>query len=411
MAEGSTQLDGFRDPALEADPADRVPALTPDNPDPVPAPQEPAVSIVREPAPEPKPTEPELPREITDPRAAMAARFRERRDRAHAEAQNVDPYAAPITAHVPGQKPEPAAEQATAPAPASAAPNYALKVHGREFEVSRADLLSAAGLSEEDADGVPDKALIRAAQINMAAHNRLEEAKSFNQTARLTERAAAPPQAEPPSQAAAPIAPPAGEPSDDDLMERIQLGDKQEALQAFDALQNRRLANQQHQARLATLSQDVNSALENFARSNPDIVGNDVAMDFHRTLSVREAVNELRTIGVPEHELAQLLNNQELTIRAYNGAREKGFNVAPPDELFARAATKARTALNMAPPQAAQSNPPPAFASRVEMKRALPSQPARSGSPALSAQSVQPAAPQRNPSATIAAMRKARFQD
>ncbi len=412
MAEGSTQLDGFRGPDADTDPADRVPALTPDYAEPPAA----AAEIVREAAAAVKDPEPDPdPQLVTDPRLEMARRFNERRARDHASAQNIDPNSAPIDAQVPGAAPQDATP------PAAAAPDgdtgaakdrFTLKVNRQEFEATRDQLLAAAELSPEEAEGIPAAALVRIAQKNLAAQARLEEVKTLSQTARLTARAdAAPPAHQPPSQDAFPP-PSQPDPADDDLVEKIQLGDKDEAKKALNDFFDKREQARSHQARVAQLSTDVNSALEQFARVNPDIANNELAADFLRTASVREAVNELVSkVGISEFEKAQLLNNPELATRAYNGARMLGHDVAPPSEIFTRAGQKVRQAMNMAQPAAPTPQPATGFNSRVEMKRSLPSQPARSGSTQVSAPSSPPAAQERNPSATIAAMRRARFQD
>jgi len=192
-------------------------------------------------------------------------------------------------------------------------------------------------------------------------------------------------------------------------MQRIQLGDPAEAMQAFDALSARREQARTYQSRIQSLQQDVDFAVQDFGRNNPDIAQNQLAADFLRTIAVREAVDELRGIGLPDHELQTLLNSPELATRAYNGARMQGLQVRSPAELFARAGQKVRAALNLAAPNPTPNPSPAPLNSRIETKRALPTQPARSGSADVSSGS-QPAPQPRNPSDVIASMRAARHQ-
>lgn len=415
MAEaGSTNLEGFRgpEPVEGIEPQERIaPPPVVDNPDPAPV-----STIVREqPAPAPaEQEEPPEPKLIIDPRAAMAARFNQRRAAEHAASQNIDPLSAPVDAAAPG---DPAAEvqpAAQEPPPAAAPQTYVLKVNRQEFNATRADLLAAAEMTEAEADGAPDAALIRIAQKNLAAQARLDEIKQLSQTARLTGRAAVEPQAEEPFQAQREQPAPATPQADEaELFQQLQLGDTEDARKAFDELYNRRDQQRQTSQRLQQLQGDVNAAIENIGRNNPDIAASEHAADFLRTVAVREAVSELRKIGLSEAECQTLMNSPELATRAYNGARFQRLGVVEPDALFERAVATTRRVLNMPGGQPApQPNPPPpAVSPRVEMKRALPTPPARSGTTDVNIRPNQPVQQQRDPSAVIAQMRKSRFQD
>jgi len=410
-----TNLDGFRGPDVEADPSDRVPALTPDSPETG------ATTIVRQPAPDPAPEADEAPAEptlVVDPRLALAAKFNRRRGEQHATAQIIDPDGPPVDAQQPGAitgtpQTEAARIQAGTPegAPDPAADRlFSLRVNRNDFQVTRSQLLAAAEIDEADAKDIPEYALVKIAQKNLAAQARLDETKALSQTARLTARAPDDTTSEQPFQADARSTPPAL-PADDDaeLMQRIQLGDPAEAMQAFDALSARREQARTYQSRIQSLQQDVDFAVQDFGRNNPDIAQNQLAADFLRTIAVREAVDELRGIGLPDHELQTLLNSPELATRAYNGARMQGLQVRSPAELFACAGQKVRAALNLAAPNPTPNPSPAPLNSRIEMKRALPTQPARSGSADVSSGS-QPAPQPRNPSDVIASMRAARHQ-
>ncbi len=410
-ATSSSTLEQFRGPEPEVDLADR--SVSPGVEDAA----EPAVAIVRESAPveEAKAEEPAEPRLIEDPRAAIAARAAARRAAAHAEAENIDPDSAPIQARTPGQQDETAAaivEQAseqpqqrqTAPIP-SPKP-WTIKVNRQELNLTWGQILDACEMSDEEAEDVPDAALIRIAQKNIAAQMRLDEAKTLSRPGNT-------PQDAQPQQDQQTFTQDQPSEDEDDLIQKIQLGDASEARRAFDELFARRQRADRQQQIAASMQHEVGDAIESFGRANPDIANDPVAADLLRTLSVRESVNELRErVGLPEHECAQLLNNPELAVRAYNGARMKGYQVRSPAELFASAGQTVRARLNMAAPVGNSATPNPAPQDRLAIKRALPQSPASSGAANLSqAQARKPAPDARNPSETIAKMRKARFQD
>jgi hypothetical protein len=68
-------------------------------------------------------------------------------------------------------------QRSTTTPPAPEAKTYELKVNGQTASVSREQLLAMADLSAEDAEGLPDAALIKSAQITEAARRRLAAAK------------------------------------------------------------------------------------------------------------------------------------------------------------------------------------------------------------------------------------------
>ena len=373
-----------------------------------------AGAIIRESAPveATPPEEPAEPKQIVDPREAIAARSAARRAKDHAAAENIDPDSAPIQAHAPGQDDPTAAaivEQTRSQHPTirpDAAKPYELKVNRSAFQASRSELLAACEMDEGDADGIPDHTLVKIAQKNIAAQMRLDEAKSLSRNGDTTPYAQ-------PQQDYQPAPVPA-QPADDDadLIQKIQLGDTTEAQQAFNEMFARRQRADREQQTRASMQNEVGQAVETFGRVNPDIANDAIAADLLRTLSVREAVSELQQkVGLSEQDCAKLLNNPEMAVQAYTGARIKGYQVRSPAELFASAGQTVRARLNMTAPvdnSAAQNltNAP----DRLAMKRALPQSPARSGAANLSSPAAKPQADVRNPSAIIEQMKRARFQ-
>lgn len=407
---GSTSLEQFRGPEVDLDPADRnvLPGVE-DSADPT------AGAIIREAAPvePPKPVEPDEPKQIVDPRNAIAARAAARRAADHAAAENIDPDSAPIRAHAPGQPDATAAEiveQATAPQapvqPVPAAKPYELKVNRNAFQASRSELLTACEMDEDEANGFPDQTLVKIAQKNIAAQMRLDEAKALSRSGVTPPVAQTQPEYQP-----APVQPEQAD-DEEDLIQKIQLGDTTEAKQAFNEMFARRQRAEREQQTRSSMQNEVGQAVEDFGRVNPDIANDPIAADLLRTLSVREAVSELRDkVGLPEQQCAQLLNNPEMAVQAYNGARIKGYQVRSPADLFASAGQTVRARLNMA--QASVDNSAiqnPAQPSRLEQKRALPQSPARSGAANLSQPAQKAPADARNPSDIIKQMQRARFQ-
>jgi hypothetical protein len=399
---GATPLDAVIPEAALYGGEDRVPEPTSDA-------TEPAASIVREPAPvaaAPEPEEPKQPTLVVDPRQAIAERFKARRA-AQPQAEQIDPYSAPVDAAHEGAPAQ--VEQPNPLIPPLPPKTYTLKVYAKDLTVSREDLLAACEMDESDAAGIPDEALVRMGQKNVAFQMKLDS---------LKKRAAPPafddgdfePQPTEEQRRAAPT-PRQAEPEDKELIRQIQLGDEDEAADAFDKLFQRRQQAARTADSAASLRQELNTTIEDFGKRNPDIASDDVAADLLRTLSTREAVKELASkVSLPEHEIKQLLNDPNLAARAYQGARLQGYQLRPTSELFEAAGQTVRERLNM-PTQTSngQASIPAQQHDRIAMKRALPTQPARSGGVDL-ARPPQPKADNRDPSATIAKMRAARFQ-
>ncbi len=364
---------------------------------------------------------------FTDARKDIYARFNNRR----AKEQNVnismvDPLEIPEGVNMPEDEVNPPPLAPTpadiAREPAAVAPakgSYTLKVNGNTFTVNREDLLRYSDLDESDAAGLPDVSLVRAAQINLAAQMRLDEAKQ----ASLGARAASVPGNTQPEQQRAEVgqtkpqvARKPVQPTREEI-EAIQLGDPEQAAAALDAWTERKLQadkdTTRQQQTFQSLQSDVDNAIADFGKANPDIASNEAAADVLRTFSVREALADIeKVVRLTDAERQDLLNNPTLITQAHNGARAQGLAVRKPAEIFAAAGARVRESMRM---PAQQTTPPPAQMqlqpSRLDAKRALTSQPVRAGaSDQIQRQPPEGAQPRRSVKETVALMKKARFQ-
>ncbi len=313
----------------------------------------------------------------------------------------------PVPVTTPQEAPTaPAATRAPAAPPADK--RYTLKVNHNEFDVSRDELLKLAGMSEEEAAGLPDPVLVRSAQLVEA--NRIALAE--NKTKAPPAHHAAP--GEDPND------PPAtsddGAPSLEDLAAKIQFGDGEEAVSAISDVVRRELEAQRARESQQVSQRTIDEALATFQQQNADIVSNPRAMNLCVVEAVVAAKESLvRIVGVPAQNVAQLSN--EDTMRAYSEAQSRGFKLPGIDTILSTAEKNTRETLNMprqgtapAPvvssPQQTQAPPQ---SSRVEAKRNLVQVPQhRAGVPANQGQP----APTREDARTRALnqMRASRFQ-
>lgn len=387
--ETQTQTDklaGFRDPPS---PDDAMPAPFNENVEPAPAAAAPA------PAADPEKKDPNdaVPMR-RDPRADIAARARERRE---AEAKETvetfgDMNAPPAGVGREGDQ-EPVndnqgndnlalGDDNREPAPAPETPKtYTLKVNRQEYNVPKDELIRYAGLTPEEAVGIPELSLVRAAQMNIAAEMRLAEAKQAN-AYRPAAPDALPYQGEDQRQ----VAPQAEQrqPALDikSAVQKIQLGDEEEAAQALletvSAVTNERLAEQQAAQTWRSVQARIESDLQSFARENPDILNDEVLQHSHRSLVVTEALSELsRLPGVTREHVIEAMNNPTRTMQLYQAAVADGYAVRPPAEIFNAAAQKLRARFGPAPsPHVDPQQPDP----RTVAKRGLVQQPAHNDS-------------------------------
>lgn len=290
----------------------------------------------------------------------------------------------------------------------SAPQSFQLKVNGNQFAVSREDALRYAGLDEETARGIPDVAIARAAQINLAAEQRLLDAKQESSSARTAAPGGVGHQANVGQQPAPVQSPSPPEEDEEALLERVQIGEPAEAKKALDALiqrgVQRTLGQTQAQQTMQSMQREVDEAVDAFAAANKDIASDPFLGDAHMTAAVHEAVKELQekvpAMVTPEVAL-KLRQNPGAALQAYQAARIDGAPLRRPSEIFDAAAAQVRS--RFVSPQPARHDPPPAAApaSRVEEKRRLIQQPTRSDTVSMDATQGRPA--RRNPSDVIRA--------
>ncbi len=379
------------------------------------------------PAPEPEP-EPEMPKLRVDPRDAIAARSRAAR-----AARNPDGFTAPadrfnIPAGIPvegdaddeaarrleeeeaarraeasehGQQqrqPAPRQEERRTP-PTVRTPdgNYTLRVNNQNFTVSRDELLRYAEVEPSEAEGFSDLSLVRLAQKHIYASSEVErakvEAKSIRQAQRM--QPGHMPGEDEPQEGQSSQQQPQGlhSLSDKQLMEKVQFGEPEDALEAQQVLTARQFQRMSASDREARIDAEINSAINDFGASNADISQDEFLQGVHQTALTSLAVEEIaaKAPGITSSMVTQLKANPNLALRAYKAAMLDGLQVRPPAELFEAAANTVRTRFGGATPQreVQRDNPPPAPTDRTVAKRGLIAQP-RPESTSISGQQPVP---------------------
>lgn len=371
------------------------------------------------PAPEPQADEPPAKEEPTappNPRDEIARRYRERREAE--EAKYNGRHAEPVPAFVNAQANDdntaaPAVNDNPAPAEAK---TYEVKVFGKSENVTREQLLAMAELSAEDAADLPEKTLIKAAQISEAARRKLENAKVQpfqSATPAPAAPAATPAETKAPTTGQDSQEPKSGKPTLKEALEKIQYGDPEEAEAAFvsavDESVKTAMQATQHAARVQAINAENDAAINSFSDANPDITGDPHASRFLLTETTSEIINDLRSLGAPEANLAPLYLNPSMAIQAHREARLQGYNVRKPTDILDAAGNTVRGQFGLKKEEPGQTQPAPAIPPtnrRVEAKRGLSQQPQRSGNPVPAAAPV----PQQTRSQAIQRMRAARGQ-
>ena len=381
-----------------------------DDPAPSPAP------VAESAPPDPEEREEAAPRRLS-PRdeavAAAAQRYRELRDEANkkdgdaegsegAQAEAAEP---PATEDATGAAPAPAAK-AGAPQgqePAAQPETRTLIIDGKPVEMS---------LDE----------IIRTAQKNLAADNRLEEAKLLLQEAKALRgtqpanqpTAAQTAQTQPdPSQAseAANQPPKLDRAKLRNTTERIQVGDADDGADAFAEAfeENNKLVLAQAKAELLqelkqairpevnqTIVQEkaqteIDGAIQQFGRDNQDIIAQPLLTQAAMTAVQEEMIRAMVKSGVPEDQVRTYCDTPQKTGLAYGHLRQAGRPLPPLNQVLDAGAKTIRATFGLkAPgsePPPSQSQParpaappgPTAAEQRLERKRAAPSQPRSAG--------------------------------
>jgi hypothetical protein len=273
---------------------------------------------------------------------------------------------------------EPVVERQTERKPRDEAPKgtYHLRVNHNDFTVSRDELLRYAQLEPGEDEGISDVTLVRIAQKNLAADLRLDEVKQAEQRLRAARNSSSHQDDMDTLQTAERTnqPQPTGTPAEDeaDLIDKIQLGDKGEALDALrkvvgsvvngvskgNAIENGR-------TRLVQAFNDFSPKAESLK--------DEIIRDAYASTTKREMVRELSSIGVSPAELAHAPD--ETIEAAYCSAVGQGYKVRPPAQLLEDAYGAVQQRFGR---QSGSEAEPPATQSRIEAKRGLVQQPARS---------------------------------
>jgi hypothetical protein len=283
-------------------------------------------------------------------------------------------------------QPAPAAQpQGQQPAPKT----YELKVNRNTYTYTREQLLEAAGVAPDEAQGIPDGALVRAAQLNEAARLRLLEAKNSDGADRR-DPAPYPGQGngqnaedhDGQSQQHPPVL------SDDELVEKIQFGTPEEAKAALRE-QTRRIMHEEREAEAARgIGQTVDDALSDFQARNPDLIQDERAMALVTTDAIIELKAAMIKAGAPAADVNAL--TQENATKCYSMLLAKGVALPPVREILNAAEEKTRQTLGLAKPgrdpkPTPTPTPQPTLRvdPRTEAKRALAQTPQRAGTPVV----------------------------
>ena len=319
-----------------------------------------------------------------DPRLDIARRNDQRRAEIEMDTERlpIESASIPDGVRFEGQdEDEPVVERQPERRPQEEAPKaaYHLRVNHNDFTVSRDELLRYAQLEPGEDEGISDVTLVRIAQKNLAADLRLDEVKQAEQRLRAARNSSS---HQDDLDTLQPVrqshqAQPTGTPAEDeaDLIDKIQLGDKGEALDSLRKVISSVVDGRTKQNAIHTGDRQFAEAVEQFAPKAKEIFEDAVLTDLYASTTKREMLDELASIGVSDAELAMVRNNEALLQKAYAGAVGQGFKVRTPAKLLDDALAKVQQKIGRQQPSEAE---PPAAQSRIEAKRGLVQQPARS---------------------------------
>jgi len=250
-------------------------------------------------------------------------------------------------------------------------PELELLVFGNRHKHKRSELIQM-----YDLVGLSDQHIISVAQKQMAADQRLREAKEVADQ-RLTESSQrlngareggetdqADQLGEPRPDDADGLAtdrPPQGldqalnEETLDDIVQRVQFGDADEAKQALrdyagvirssipgaspeEVLNHfeQRLAQRQHQT-------EIYNALTKFGDENPDLIADKHLTTVGLDLAAEEMLKDMRQIGLTDEQLAPIAGDRKAIATAHRAVRQQGHKVRSLDEVLGAAGETLRT--------------------------------------------------------------------
>ena len=135
----------------------------------------------------------------------------------------------------------------------------------------------------------------------------------------------------------------------EDLVDQIQVGDREEGARAVREIAKRFSADpqaiergvRQMQARDRALG-EINGALDEFNKKNPNIANDTLLAEAGMTAVRAEIARDLKSLGVPDEELDKIRGDNKVMLGAYAHLRANGRQVRAPKELFGAVADNFR---------------------------------------------------------------------
>lgn len=352
-----------------------------------------------------------------DPRDVAARTYREMRDKRIAEAKG---------------EAEPENQDADDDAAAETAEPVAVETKRKTISVDEIDPDAEIVLKVDGRElKRPFKDIVASAQIDAAANSRLEEAKRILSEAKAVAQLPRAPEHQPgaddettvrqPSQSRA-TDQPEHQPDDEvdpeklaSIVERIQVGDKEEGQQAlaelvkmvgtkprFDQTDISRAVQQQLSER--ETASEIDRAVQGFAKDFPNLVSDDDLTNVTMTVITKELLRDLRSAGLSDSDLAAASKDTKRLAFMHRQARASGAKLRTYDGLLrdvgthvsekfgirpGSAPTDKSQEPSQKPPQRAATDPAK-VQERIERKRAAPQQPRTAGGRTPMAEAPRP---------------------
>lgn len=302
-------------------------------------------------------------------------------------------------------------------------PELELLVYGQRIRKKRSDLVK-----DYDLEGLDDAHIIRTAQKEMAADQRLAAAKEAEhqrpgnqspQSAAQGEGSAADQRVDfqsPDADGLDATGSPRGtdqavdEEKLAEIANRIQVGDAEEGKQALAELmqlakgQNAPLTQEQLQAAVSSVltqrthQNEVYEALQKFRDDNPDLMEKRHMWTVALDMTGEEMIADMRKIGITDEQLSPIAGDRKAIATAHRRLREKGFDVRDVATVLKDTGARIRGEFNMPAPSTVPAPTPrsqsasPSQAQvreRVTRKELHQPQPRHGGSPRGTAQQAQ----------------------
>lgn len=206
------------------------------------------------------------------------------------------------------------------------------------------------------------------------------------------------------------------------IIERIQVGDSDEGVQALQELveavaprDDAETVGRVVEQRLTNMKteEEIQSALTAFATNYPEIAKDEILADAGRTILRNELIKDLKSVGADEAEIDKIKHDARALAAAQRQLRSNGHKVRSYHELLDEVGKTMATKFGVKrasdntdpnPPPKATPQPSSTTQSRVERKRTAPQQPRAAG-----VRGQTPSAPKRkSPADVVAQMRKDR---